>query len=121
MLHSMLFFIVLVAVFTVLNILDGHSTYLVVSKTNANNEKNPIARIIFRILGPLVGIIVLKSILIPIVFLMFYYFRLNPGQMNLILILANIFYLLVVIHNYNVVKRIKANLLLMNELGIDDN
>lgn len=99
-------FLIMVALFVILNILDGHSTYKVVSKTSFKNEKNPIARLIFKLLGPLAGIIILKSILIPIIFLMFYYFSFRKVEMNIILVLANFFYLSVVIHNYNVVKKL---------------
>jgi uncharacterized protein YacL len=96
----------MVTIFVILNFFDGHSTYKVISKTSIKNEKNPIACLIFKLFGPVAGIIVLKSILIPIIFLMFYYFSFKNIEMNLILIVANLFYLSIVIHNYNVVKRI---------------
>ncbi len=99
-------FYIMVVLFVLLNIFDGHSTYKVIKKTSVENEKNPVARFIFRIIGPIAGIIILKSILVPIVFLMFYYFSFRRLEMNIILILANFFYLSVVIHNYNVVKKL---------------
>ncbi|MBW6515469.1 MAG: hypothetical protein K0B81_02495 [Candidatus Cloacimonetes bacterium] len=104
--NSEILFYTLVILFILLNFFDGHSTYKVVMKTSIRNERNPIARFIFKIFGPALGIIVLKLILIPLVFLMFYYFRFRNTDMNIILILANFFYLSVVIHNYNVVKKI---------------
>jgi uncharacterized protein YacL len=104
--ESMTFFFILLVLFIILNLLDGHSTYKVVSKTNVNNERNPAARFIFRIFGPVAGIIILKSILVPLVFLMFFYFSFRRIEMNIVLIVANFFYLSVVIHNYNVVKKI---------------
>ncbi len=103
---SNILFLFMVAIFIILNIFDAHSTYKVISKTNISNEKNPVARFIFKIIGPVAGIIILKSILIPIVFLMFYYFSFRRIEMNIILIFANFFYLSVVIHNYNVVKKL---------------
>ena len=99
-------FISMVGLFILLNIFDGHSTYLVIKKTSIRNERNPAARFIFKLFGPVRGIIILKCILIPLVFLMFYYFSFRNAQMNIILILANFFYLSVVIHNYNVVKKL---------------
>jgi len=99
-------FYCLVTIFVILNFFDGHSTYKVISKTSIRNEKNPLARLIFKLFGPVAGIIVLKSILIPIIFLMFYYFSFKNIEMNIILILANFFYLSIVVHNYNVVKKI---------------
>ena len=99
-------FFSMVGLFILLNLFDGHSTYLVVKKTSIKNERNPVARFIFKIFGPAIGIITLKCILIPLVFLMFYYFSFRNTEMNIILILANFFYLSVVIHNYNVVRKL---------------
>ena len=103
---SDILFFALLIIFVILNYFDGHSTYMVVTKTSIKSEKNPVARLIFKIFGPLAGIIILKSILIPIIFLMFYYFSFRNVEMNIILLFANIFYLAVVIHNYRVVKKI---------------
>ncbi len=99
-------FYTMVVLFVILNVFDGHSTHKVIKKTSIRNERNPVARLVFKLMGPTMGIIILKSILIPIIFLMFYYFSFRNIEMNIILILANFFYLSVVIHNYNVVKRV---------------
>jgi hypothetical protein len=117
--NSYSLFITLLFLFAVLNVLDGHSTFKVIKNTSINNEKNPVARFIFKRLGSLAGIIVLKSILIPLILLMLYYFSFQQVELNVILILANFFYLSVVIHNYNVVKRVKEHKKVMAETGID--
>lgn len=105
-----MFFYPLIIIFIILNILDGHSTLKVISKTSIKSEKNPVARFLFKLVGPLTGIICLKSILIPVIILMMYYFYYKLLDMIIILIIANFFYLAVVIHNYKVFNRITKNI-----------
>ena len=114
------FFHTLIAVFIILNILDAHSTLKVIAITSYRSEKNPVARFLFKLIGPLAGVIVLKSILIPVIFLMFYYFSFQRKDITIVLSIASILYLLIVIHNYSVVKKIKKHGLLMDEMDISD-
>lgn len=103
---SAMLFYLLIVVFVLLNVLDAHSTLKVISRTSYRNEKNPVARLLFKLLGPVAGVIILKAILVPVIFLMFYLFHFSTFDMNLVLGIANVFYLAVVLHNYNVVRRI---------------
>ncbi|MFA5498102.1 MAG: DUF5658 family protein [Candidatus Cloacimonas sp.] len=116
---SLTLFIILVVLYVILNVLDGHSTYLVISKTSHTNERNPIARFIFKKIGPLAGVIVIKSLIVPLVFLMFYFFSFKSLQMNIILLVANVLYLLTVINNYNVLKKVKNWQRISEEFSID--
>lgn len=117
---SEVLFIVLLIAFIILNVFDAHSTLKVIGKTNYRSEKNPIARLLFKIVGAKIGVILLKCILIPVIFLMFYYFTFKKTEMNIVLGIANIFYLLVVIHNYRVFNRLKRHEIIMKELDIND-
>lgn len=117
---SEILFYILVALFVILNILDAHSTLRVISKSSYRNEKNPIARFLFKIIGPVAGVIVLKIILVPVIFLMFFYFRFSRFDMNLVLIIANVFYLLVVIHNYKVAIKLVTARQILEEMDLDN-
>ena len=120
MLESALLFLALLVIFLFLNLLDGHSTYSVIKTAGVNSEKNPLARYLFKKIGTIKGIFVIKSILIPVILLMFYLFSFKKTEINVILAIANIFYLTIVIHNYNVVKRVKRYNLMMSDLSVDD-
>ncbi|MDY0152150.1 MAG: DUF5658 family protein [Candidatus Cloacimonas sp.] len=47
-LNCPVFSLALTAAFLVLNVLDGHSTYLVLKPNHFSRERNPIARWVFR-------------------------------------------------------------------------
>ncbi len=99
---------VLSVIFVILNILDGHSTYIVLRPDHFKRERNPIARWIFRKLSVLRGIIIWKSVLlIALLVLIFTQYLDEPYFLNIILIIANLFFTWVVIHNYSVYKKLK--------------
>ena len=88
-------------IFFILNILDGHSTYRVVSIGSYKNEKNPIARFLIKKLGVLKGIILIKMLSILTVFIMlFKYSKMFTKEFNITMLIADIFYTWVVVHNY---------------------
>ena len=98
---SILFLAFLSLVYFILNILDGHSTYRVVSVGSYKSEKNPIARFFIKKLGALKGIVIIKSFSLAVVyFMLFKYSKNYTKDFNLIFFVADIFYTWVVIHNY---------------------
>jgi uncharacterized membrane protein len=94
--------------FVLLNILDGHSTYLVLKPNHYNREKNPIARWIFKKFGVLKGILLLKGVLLTaLIYLMFTEKLDEPHFLNILLIVMNLFFAWVVVHNYRVYQKVK--------------
>jgi hypothetical protein len=100
-------FFVLAFIFSILNILDGHSTFLVVINSNLKSERNPFARFLFRKLGLKTGIILLKSFSILIILLAYIWIRDLRYELNIILTIANVFYLFVVFNNYRNYRNIQ--------------
>ncbi|MCB5260828.1 MAG: DUF5658 family protein [Candidatus Cloacimonetes bacterium] len=105
--HSIKLFWVLIHTFILLNVFDAHSTYLVTRPHYFYRERNPVARWIFKKLGIPRGIIVFKcgllAVLIPA---MIYYSTQNVFTINIVLIVSSLIFLLVVLNNYRVYKRI---------------
>ncbi len=103
--HGLLFSLFLLL--AVLNILDAISTWKVVRLGNHKNEKNPLARALFNLIGPIPAMIILKGIaLIIIAYISFNYRKFEP-DINTYIIILNILYLWIVTHNYHVLKRMK--------------
>lgn len=107
-LHSTPLLIFSSVVFTILNILDAHSTWLVIRPNHYERERNPIARWIFKKLGLPRGIILFKiaifAILIPAGAL---YATWEPLTLNIVLIVANLIFGLVVWNNYRIHRRLQ--------------
>lgn len=105
-LHSIPLLIISALIFIILNILDAHSTWLVIRPNHYRREKNPVARWVFKKLGLPRGIIIFKiaifAILIPAGV---YYAVLEPLTLNIVLIVANIVFGLVVHNNYLIYRR----------------
>lgn len=110
--------IILAVIFSFLNILDGHSTYLVVSNSSLKNEKNPIARFIFRKIGLKPGIISIKSLSILVVVFALIFYKSLISELLISLSIADVLYTLVVINNYKVYKKVKKRKELNQELLI---
>lgn len=99
--------IALFVIFILLNILDGHSTWQVIKPNHYSRERNPVARWIFRKLGIPRGIVVFKVVLLLILAAAFaWYAAYDTLILNVILIVADIVFLLVVIHNYRVSRKL---------------
>lgn len=99
--------IALFVIFILLNILDGHSTWQVIKPNHYSRERNPLARWIFRKLGIPRGIVVFKVVLLLILAAAFaWYAAYDTLILNVILIVADIVFLLVVIHNYRVSRNL---------------
>ena len=96
-------------IYIILNILDGHSTFNVIKLSSYKSEKNPVARFFIKKLGALWGIITIKLVSLIVVLIMLYsYNRQLARDFNIVMIIADIFYTYVVIHNYkNLNKMIK--------------
>jgi hypothetical protein len=104
--HSSIFTLALAIVFLLLNILDGHSTWLVLRPDHYLRERNPIARWFFKKAKLPQGIIIFKtallSVLIPSIA---YYTAWDAFTINIVLVVADILFTLVVINNYRVYYR----------------
>jgi len=99
--------LLLMAPFLVLNVLDGHSTYLVLRPQHYHREKNPIARWIFRKLKLPTGIIVFKTVILAVVIpAVCYYAAWDASTINLTMFIADLLFLWVVQHNYRVYKKL---------------
>lgn len=108
LLQKPLLSLILTAVFLLLNILDAHSTWLVVRKDNYHRERNPVARWIFRKLKLPRGIILFKTFLLSGLMIAFgYYAAWDAFTLNIILVVANLVFLLVVLNNYRIARRLR--------------
>ncbi len=105
---SMLFWILL-AMFILVNVLDGHSTYLVMRPHHFERERNPVARWVFRKLGLPRGIIIFKTVLLAILIpLMGFYAGNDLLTINIVLVISNTLFIFVVRHNYKIYARIRS-------------
>lgn len=107
MMISGITFIILLVIFLILNGFDIDSTIRVVRLSSMRSEKNPVARFIFRKFGLIKGVIILKSIIIFLIPLMIWVFFTDAYGINLTLLIADIFYMIVVINNYWNYKKVK--------------
>ncbi len=93
--------------FLILNILDAHSTWLVLKPDNYHRERNLIARWFFRKVRIPAAIILFKSLLMSILGLIVINWRSEVLTINLGLFIGNLIFIWVVIHNYRVSRRYK--------------
>jgi len=108
MMQKPLLSIVLTAVFVLLNVLDAHSTWLVLGKDNYHRERNPVARWVFRKLKLPNGIIIFKTLILSGLMVAFgYYAAWDAFLLNIILLVANLVFLLVVLNNYRIARRLR--------------
>ncbi len=106
LLHSSALTLGLGIVFLILNILDGHSTWLVLRPDHYIRERNPIARWFFRKAKLPQGIIIFKTVLLCVLIpSIAYYTAWDAFTINIVLVVANILFILVVINNYRVYHR----------------
>ncbi|MGB4261619.1 MAG: DUF5658 family protein [Candidatus Cloacimonas acidaminovorans] len=104
---SPVFTLILCIIFLLLNILDGHSTYLVLKPDKYHREKNPLARWVFQKLKIPAGIIIFKTILMSILILAIAYFSAwEPLTVNIAMLIADLLFLVVVLHNYHLYFRL---------------
>ena len=100
--------IIFFGIFVILNVLDGHSTWLVLKPNHYRRERNPVARWIFRKLGLPRGIVIFKAVLLAILGAAFFVYARAVGfVLNVLLLVANTVFLIVVIHNYRISRRIR--------------
>lgn len=105
---SKVLMVVLAAIFLLLNVLDGHSTWLVMRPHHFYREKNPIARWVFRKLGIPHGIVFFKASLLSILFVAgSFYGAWETFTLNIVLLVADLLFSYVVVHNYLLYKRLK--------------
>ncbi|MGC9337649.1 MAG: DUF5658 family protein [Candidatus Cloacimonadia bacterium] len=102
-----MFVAILLIIFIFINILDAHATYHVVSHSSYRSEHNPIARFLFKRLGLVPGILVLKSIIIVVIFLIVKYYIFLRTEILIILVIANVVYGIIVKKNYQHYRKLK--------------
>lgn len=106
--HLPIFTLILTLFFLLLNVLDGHSTYLVLKPDHYYREKNPIARWIFKKLKLPGGIIIFKTVLMAILIVAIsFYAAWDPFTINIALSVADLLFLIVVFHNYRLYRKIR--------------
>jgi hypothetical protein len=93
-------------IFLLLNILDGHSTWLVVRPDHYERERNPIARWVFRKLRLPRAIPLFKAFLLLMLALVIWYWQSDKATLNIALSIGNVLFVIVVWHNYKVHKLI---------------
>ncbi len=99
--------IFLLVVFLILNILDAHSTWLVLKPDHYYREKNIIARFFFRKLGLFRGIVFFKSFLLLFLALIIKFFLLPEYlTLNVSIAIGNSIFLIVVLNNYRIFRRL---------------
>lgn len=115
-LRSLPLLIVSGVVFTVLNVLDAHSTWLVIKPNHYERERNPVARWVFRKLGLPRGIIIFKIVIFAILIPACAYYAIwEPLTLNIVLIVANIVFALVVWNNYRIYRRMRRRVTIISE------
>jgi len=98
----------LLILFILLNVLDAHSTFLVMRPAHYKRERNPVARWVFRRLGLPRGIIIFKMVLLAILIpAMGFYAGNDLFTINIVLIVCDLVFILVVKHNYRVYQRVR--------------
>ncbi len=94
--------------FIVLNILDAHSTWLVVKPYNYHREKNPVARYVFRKLGIGRGIIIFKVVLLTFFSgVIFFYVVPDWETVNVSMIIGDLLFTFVVTNNYRIYRKLR--------------
>ena len=95
-------------IFLLLNVLDAHSTWLVIKPDFYHRERNPIARWVFKKLGALRGIVVFKVVLVCFLLAVIVLGDIwDSLTHNIVFLVADIIFLAVVINNYLVWRRIR--------------
>jgi len=92
-------------IFLILNVLDGHSTWLVLRPDNYQRERNPLARWFFRKLHLPRAIVIYKIVILAALSMMFYAYYKESLTLNIALLIGNIVLIFVVRHNYRVHRR----------------
>ncbi len=97
----------LLSLFVLLNLLDGHSTYLVMRPDHYRRERNPVARWFFKKIGIPNGIIIFKAALLGILIpAMGFYAGHDRFTINIVLTVSDLVFILVVIHNYRIYNKL---------------
>jgi hypothetical protein len=94
--------------FTVLNVLDAHSTWQVLKPNNYNRERNPIARWVFRKLRLPNAIIFFKALLLSLLSIVIVNWWNDSLTINIALLIGNLLFIFVVLHNYIVAKHYRG-------------
>jgi len=94
-------------VFLILNVLDAHSTWLVLKPNHYHRERNPIARWVFRKLRIPKAIVIFKSLILIPLGIFIAYWRKEALTINIALLIGNLLFIYVIIHNYRVSRHYK--------------
>jgi len=88
--------------------MDAISTWKVVKRGSNKNEKNPLARFLFNIMGPVPAMILLKGIAIIIILYISLNYQDFEPEIHTYMIILNVIYLYIVLHNCLVLKKINS-------------
>ncbi len=98
--------VLLLIVFLILNILDAHSTWLVLKPNKYRQERNPLARLVMKKLGVKRGIYLLKlGLLIPFTVFTVLYLRDDEKGFNLVFTITDVVFGFVVYNNYKIYRK----------------
>lgn len=95
------------AVFMILNTLDGYSTWLVMKPDHYERERNPIARLVFKKLKPPASIVFFKTVILACLGVFIAFWWQQSLSINIALLIGNVLFILVVKHNFRVLKKYK--------------
>jgi hypothetical protein len=90
--------------FLILNILDGHSTWLVLKPDFYHRERNPIARWVFKKLRLPRAIPIFKAVLLSLLGWVIIHWWKDALTLNIAMTIGNALFIYVVIHNYRVFR-----------------
>ena len=105
-------FIFLFVLFLLLNYFDVISTNMIVRQVGHDGERNPIARWLIKRFGTLKGLLILKSVIIPIIPLIIWSYIESSTYLNITLSFLDSLYLAVVWNNFRIIKKIRHKLVL---------
>lgn len=91
--------------FIILNVFDGHTTWLVMKPDHYDRERNPIARFVFKKLKAPASIIFFKAFLLSGLGLFIIHWWKESLTLNIALLIGNLLYIFVVRHNFRVHKK----------------
>ena len=101
--------IILLIIFIILNILDAHSTWLVVNPHHYSRERNIFARFFFKKFGIVKGIILFKSLLIIFLAIIIAFYVLPEYlTLNVSILIGDIIFTFVVLNNYRIYRKISS-------------
>ncbi|MBI9030928.1 hypothetical protein JEZ13_02830 [bacterium] len=106
--NSPLLSLFLLTLFFILNILDAHSTWLVIRPNHYYRERNILARYCFKKLGLIKGILFFKLFLLSVFsIIIIMYVWPEYLTLNISILIGDLIFTLVVFNNYRIHRKLK--------------